>query len=113
RLVGEQDARVVCKRTRDRDALLLAAGKLGRVMVDSLLQTDAREQLARSHRSAAGTSAQFQWYQNVLECGERRHELKALEHETDLLRAQGRALIFAQPGEVRSEEHTSELQSRE
>src|SRR5690606_5321068 len=88
------------KRTCDRDALLLAAGKLGRVMVDSLLQTDAREQLARSHRSAAGTSAQFQWYQNVLECGERRHELKALEHETDLLRAQGRALIFAQPGEV-------------
>ena len=40
RLVGEDDVRVVDQRAGDRDALLLAAGELGRAVVEPVCQAD-------------------------------------------------------------------------
>ena len=57
RLVGEQDARRVGDRARDRDALLLAAGQLRRPMRQALLQTEIAQQFgarARAPRGATG-----------------------------------------------------------
>ena len=45
RLVGEQDQRTVHERARDRHALLLTAGELGREVVRLLRQTDEIEDL--------------------------------------------------------------------
>ena len=45
RLVGEEDPRPVGERRAERDALLLAAGQLGRPTVALLAETDALEQL--------------------------------------------------------------------
>ena len=64
RLVGEEEARVVRQRARDRDALLLAAGQLVRAVVGALAEADEVEQLADARvarrglgrRGAAGTS---------------------------------------------------------
>ena len=47
RLVGEQHFRIVDQRARDRDALLLSAGKLARVMILAARQTDRGEDLVR------------------------------------------------------------------
>src|ERR1051325_9584724 len=45
RLVREQDARRIGNRSRDRDALLLAAGELRRPMLQPLLEAEIAEQL--------------------------------------------------------------------
>ena len=44
RFVGQQQTRRPRERTRDSDALLLAAGKLARIVMQALRQTDAIEQ---------------------------------------------------------------------
>src|SRR3546814_1449439 len=53
-----------------------------------------------------GVAAQLQRQHHVLQRGQRRQQLEALEHEADLVRTHLRAAVL-----VRSEEHTSELQS--
>ncbi len=45
RFVGEQQARGTGQRTRDRHALLLAAGELRRIVLDARCETDAAERL--------------------------------------------------------------------
>ena len=57
RLVGEQDRRIVGERPRDRDALLLAARELRRVVMAAIGQTDFVEQLLRARPAAFGTPA--------------------------------------------------------
>ena len=47
RLVGDQHERIVDQRTGDRDALLLATGKLQRVVIDLVLQIDRAERAVR------------------------------------------------------------------
>ena len=46
RLVGQQQFRLVDERAGDGDALLFAAGKLGRLVIQPVLEADAREQFA-------------------------------------------------------------------
>ncbi len=43
RLVGEDDFRIVDQSARDRDALLLAAGKLARMMIFAAGKADGSE----------------------------------------------------------------------
>src|SRR6202043_796294 len=74
------------ERTRDRDALLLAAGELCRVAVELLAQADAPEQLPRlAARLLLPHLAHLnRGLDHVLE---RRHvaeEVEALEHHSDL-----------------------------
>ena len=99
RLVGEEDARRVGERARDGDALLLAAGELRREVIEPVAEPDAREQLARA-RAGAAVAAQLERHLHVLERGERRDQLKALEDESNFLAAQPRALVLVHRGEV-------------
>ena len=50
RLVGQQDARRVGDRARDRDPLLLAAGKFRRPVREALLESEIAEQIGRASR---------------------------------------------------------------
>ena len=45
-LVGEEELRAVGERPRDGDALLLAAGELGRAMLEAVAEADGFEELA-------------------------------------------------------------------
>ena len=69
RLVGDQDRRVRRDRAGDRDALLLAARELGRVVVQPLAEAD-RPELASRPLEGVGGAGELQRQRDVLE---RRH----------------------------------------
>src|SRR6185437_6516757 len=85
---------------RDRDALLLAAVKLGGKVIEPVAQADTAKQLARA-LAGAGFSAQLERHLHVLERRERGDELKALEDEPDFLPAEARPLILVHRRQVR------------
>ncbi len=87
RLVGEQDRRVVGQRARQRDALLLAAGELRRIVMRAAGQADLVEQRAGPRRGV-GRARDLHRHRDVLERRERRNEVEELEDEADLLAAQ-------------------------
>src|SRR5690349_18072548 len=84
RLIGENDSRLVRKRTRDRDALLLAARQMRGQMVDPRREADLLEQRtgALGQRIAAHT-VRGECRLDVLERRERRNEVELLEHEAE------------------------------
>ena len=57
RLVGDQDRRIGRERAGERDALLLAAGKLRRIMMQPLGQADLGQFLARAVGTASAAPA--------------------------------------------------------
>ncbi len=92
------------ERSRDRDTLLLAAGKLVRIVVVPLTEPDGRE---RRHRalvalgelhlaSAVVEERQF----DVVERGRAREQVEALEHETNLPVPDRRELVFGHPRHI-------------
>ena len=97
--VGEQDSRVVGEGSRDRHALLLTAGQLGREMVHAIPQSHAREQLDRA-RGGAAFAAELEWHLHVLQRRERWNELNALEDEPNFLATKASALILGQAPEI-------------
>src|SRR5829696_8947730 len=103
RLVGEEDARRVAEGPRDGDALLLAPGELVGKVVRALGEPDAREQLPGA-RLGAAVPAQLERHLHVLLRREGGDELKALEHEPNFLTTEPRAVVLAQPGQVRAVE---------
>ena len=95
RLVGEQQPRRAGEGARDRDALLLAAGELARVMRQPLREPDTPEVLARARRRIA-IAADLQRQHHVLDRGEARQQLEGLEHEADHAPAQARARVLVE-----------------
>src|SRR6187455_2098961 len=91
-LVREQDARLVREGARERHALLLAARELGGVVVTTLAQPDAREQVVGARRAIA--AGELERHLHVLACGERGNELEGLEHEAHPRGAEPCPLIF-------------------
>src|SRR5262249_28984201 len=89
------------QRTRDRDALLLAAGKLVRVVLDAILQADGSERLDGQPPPLGRMRTAFlcveQRQLDVLDRGRARQQVEALEHESDLLVADRRQLVVGQP----------------
>ena len=84
--VGSSASRICGPRregARQRDALLLAAGELGGVVVAALAEADALEQGARARRAAA-PAGELERQQDVLERGQVRQQLERLEDEADL-----------------------------
>ena len=99
RLVGEQSAGSRDERARDRDALLLAAGELARLVVEAVAEPDALErgggQRARVALPAAAVVEQRQL--DVLQRARARQQVEALEDEAELLVADVGELVLAQP----------------
>src|SRR5437879_2410544 len=79
-LVCENDRRIVGQSTRERDALLLAAGKLRRVMVPPAGQPDFVEKAPRAPDRIAG-AGNLDWDRDVLDRGQRGNQMKKLKHK--------------------------------
>ena len=92
RLVGEQHGRLGDERAGDRDALLLAAGELRRLVVAALGEADALDQ--RVDRRASGLRpAIASGSEDVLLRGQRRQQVEGLEDEADVAAAQAGELL--------------------
>jgi hypothetical protein len=85
RLVGEDHGRLVHEGSRDRHALLLAAGQLGRPMAGPGAEANELEQLLRASPSVASPRPVAERQEDVLDRGQRRDEVELLEDEADPL----------------------------
>ena len=99
RFVGEDQRRIVGQRPRDRDALLLAARQLRRIVMTAIVQSDFVEQRLRARRGIA-TAGDLHRHLDVLDRRQRRHQVEELKDEADLLAAQPRQRVFIEPGDV-------------
>src|SRR5471030_1751208 len=102
-LVGEENRRVVEQRARDRDALLLAAGQLIRMMISAVGEADCLERGKRAappfgRRDFRRTIQERQL--DVLHRRRAREQVEALEDEPDLAVANRRELVVVQAGDV-------------
>ena len=82
RLVEQHHIRIHCQRTRDGDTLLLTAGKLRRIAVRLVRQTDTRKQLERTLvRLFIGHDLELDRCQlDILAHGQVREQVELLEH---------------------------------
>jgi hypothetical protein len=99
RLVGEEDIRACDERPGDRDALLLAAGELGRAMAQPVGQAGPLDDL-RHPRAVEPALAEPHRQLDVLADRQRRHQIERLEHEPDALAAQDGELRLVEAGEI-------------
>ena len=85
RLVGQQDARGVGNCTSNRHALLFAAGKLGRSMIETSTQAQIFEQFNRPClRFRTLEAADHLRQQHVFECGEFRQQMVGLDRRNPI-----------------------------
>ena len=101
RLVGEEHPRPVDQRSGDGHALLLAAGKLRRLVVDAVRQADLLEHLGCALSLLLLGEVLLgigQRHQDVLQRRRARQQVEALEDETDYPVAQPGPLLGGEPG---------------
>jgi hypothetical protein len=91
--IGKQDLRAVHKRARDRDPLLLAAGELNWVVIESTIETNAFEQIGGATARVV-FAADLRRDHDVFQRGERRQKLKALKHKAEEYVTDARQLFF-------------------
>jgi acyl-CoA thioesterase-1 len=103
RLVGEENARSVGEGAGDRHPLLFAAGELRREVVETVAEPDALEDVARAFHYMV-LAPQLERHLHVLDRGECRDQLKALEDETDLFAAHAGPRILVHRRDVDSVE---------
>jgi hypothetical protein len=97
RLVGHEDRRLADERARDRRALLLAARKLARPVMQAVLQSDDRQALDRALLALRrGNALVEQRDLDVLCDRELADEVERLEHEADLLPAHAGERVVAE-----------------
>ena len=94
RFVGHQQARRTGQRTRDRDALLLAARQFRRIVLHARSQADARQRFVDALLALGAVEAAIA-QRNVDVVGDVQigNQIEALEDETDLLVAQLRTRV--------------------
>ena len=95
RLVGDEDRRIGRQRARDRDALLLAAGQLGRIVMQPFAKADAGELLARAFLRV-GDAGQLQRHRDVFQRRHGRDQVERLEHDADMAAAEARQRVFVE-----------------
>jgi acyl-CoA thioesterase I len=100
RLVREENARSVSECACDRHPLLLAPGQLCREVIEPVAEADALQDV-RGTRGRGILAAQLERYLHILDGSQRGNQLKALEHEPDLLAAKPGPRIFVEPGNIR------------
>ena len=96
RLVGQHDLRAGAQRPGDGDALLLAAGELGREMIGAMRQPHLGQQRA-GRLEGVGLAGELQRQRHVLQRRHGRHQVERLEHDADVGAADERQLVLAQP----------------
>src|SRR5579871_3891420 len=100
RLIGQHDLRPLHERARDRDALLLSAGKLVRPLMRMSGETDSLQQRERAAASLGGRHAdQQQRVLHVLVGVQHRHQAEVLENEADVARPEIGESVIAKCGD--------------
>src|SRR3954453_22311375 len=99
RLVGEQHGRPVHERAGDGDALLLAAGELGRPVRQAVAQPDGLDQLIQP-RLVGLAPGERQREHDVLQRGQHGDEVEGLEDEAQPVAPQAREAGVVELGEV-------------
>ena len=87
------------ERAGDRDALLLAAGELGRTMAEALAQADGVDERVEPRRVGVAPGDRER-QQDVLLRGEDGQQVEGLEDEPDLVAAQLGQAGVVEPGEL-------------
>ena len=95
RFVGDQNGRIDRQRARNGDALLLAAGHLGRIVRQALAKPDAAKHVAGAIERVIA-AGQFQRHGNIFKRRHCRHQVKALKDKSDPVAAKGRQGILIQ-----------------
>jgi hypothetical protein len=91
--VGEQETGIGSESAREGYALLLAARKLGGVMVAAFGKADLGEERVGGIAAVRG-AAKFERHEHVFARGHMREQVERLEHEADFLAAQPREPVF-------------------
>src|SRR5262249_5702130 len=95
RLVGDEDGRVWRQRPGKRYALLLAAGKLGRIVLPPLAQTHGGK-LACGALVGVSESGKLQRHGDVFQRRQGGNEMEGLEADTDMAPTETRQRVLAQ-----------------
>jgi len=93
--VSKQHRRVRSERSRNRDPLLLSAGQLARIVVESIGQTHFAQQvfcLIARQRLATQLGRQH----DILRCGQTGQQLKGLKYKADVRTTHPRSCFFVQ-----------------
>src|SRR4051794_14533317 len=101
RLVGNENRRVRRDRPSNGDALLLAARKLRRIMVQPLAQAHSRKLALGSRKGVLGVG-KLERQGDVLERRHGRHEMEGLEHDADAPAAKARERVLVEAAEIRA-----------
>ena len=98
-LVGEDDLRPAGEGPGHGDALLLAAGELARAVLQAVAEADGVDDLVEP-RLVGLAAGQVHRERDVLEGGERRHQVEGLEDEADPVPPQLGERLVVERGEV-------------
>ena len=93
--VRRQNQWIGSERPRQRDALLLAAGKLAWIMRKALAKTH-RRQLLRRARKSVGSAGEFKRRRDIFKRGHGRDELEGLEHNAYVFTTKTRQRILVE-----------------
>ena len=97
--VGKQHRRGRRKRPGDGDALFLAAGQLRRIVAPALAEPDLPDQ-GPGRLPGVLLPGEFERQHDVLERVQRRHQVKRLEHESNVLGSQHGPSVLIQRRQV-------------
>ncbi len=104
RLVRDQDRRIGRQRAGQRDALLLAAGQLRRIMMQAVAEAD-RSQFLRGARGRIGIAGELERHRDIFQRRHGRDQMKRLEHDADLAAAKARQRVLVEGIERRAVDH--------
>ena len=94
-LVRHQDGGIGRQRARERDALLLAAGQLRRIVMQAVAESDRAKFLRRAPRRI-GIAGELQRHRDILQRRHGRDQMEGLEHDADLTAAKPRQRILVE-----------------
>ena len=104
RLVRDENRGVGRQRAGERDALLLAAGQLRRIMMQAIAEPDGRQFLRRALR-CVGIAGELQRHRDVFQRRHGRDQMKRLEHDADLAAAEAGQRVLVEGIERRAVDH--------
>jgi hypothetical protein len=104
RLVRDEDRGVGRQRACQCDALLLAAGELGRIVVQAIAEPDGVQFLRRARRRI-GIAGKLQRHRDVFQRRHGRDQMERLEHDADLAATEAGERVLVEGIERRAVDH--------
>ncbi len=105
RLIGEEDPRLIGEGACERHPLLLATGKLGRVVARAIPQAHPLEERHRGRSNGPSVRqrravSKLHRHHHVLERCQRGKQMESLEYEPDVVGTKARPTVFGESLEI-------------